>query len=85
MLLKHRLTYEDLATLQSAIDEGFCLRSKDHAMLEFVYYNASQKPYIVVLKCAAFGQELWVVTMHRSNRQQARSKTKRQYVYRDHA
>jgi hypothetical protein len=28
MLLKHRLTYEDLATLQSAIDEGFACGAK---------------------------------------------------------
>jgi hypothetical protein len=80
IILRHRLSYEDLPVVQSAIEWGYCLESPKPRHLEFVYYDQRNKPYVVIVKSARWGEELWLCTAHRSNRLQAKSKTSRQRV-----
>jgi hypothetical protein len=84
IIIRHRLTYEDLSIVQLALENGYCLESAKARHLEFVYYDQRNKPYVVIVKSARWGEELWLCTAHRSNKLQAKSKTKRQIILRDH-
>ena len=87
LLVKHRLTYEQLWVVQAAIDRGFCLVGKKPGHLEFIYVDdrSMSEAYILVIKSARYGEEVWLVTLHRTNPEQIRSKRRRQKLLRDHA
>ncbi len=79
LLRKHRLGYEHFAVIQPAIDRGICIKSEKSGHIEFLY--ADQKifgsRFLLVLKVAASGQEVWLMTFFRTNDGQIKSKLKR--------
>jgi hypothetical protein len=72
MMVKHRLTYEQLYMVQASIDEGFCFEGKNRSHLEFVYFpnRPGAEPYMLVLKSALGGAEIWFVTLYKLRRKQ---------------
>jgi hypothetical protein len=86
LLVKHRMTYEHLPIVQRAIDSGYCFESSKTNHLEFVYFdtNLRRTEYLLVLKSAKWGDEVWLVTFHRTNKDQYKSKARRQKLLRDH-
>jgi hypothetical protein len=72
--------------VQYAINEGHCFRGGEYNHLEFMYFDKSDfnKPYLLVIKSARWGQEVWLVTFYRTDLQQFRAKRRRQHLYREH-
>ena len=87
ILMRHRLRYEDLEFIQRAIDGGYILRGRDRQYLEFLYIDSSgpYRHYLLVLKIARYGQEVWVQTFHRSDETALRSRLKKAIPLRVHA
>lgn len=78
LILKHELKWDDLVAIEDLVADAFCFREKAHH-LTFMGYSSSRegRAYSLVLKAAARGTETWVVTLHRTNEQQIRSKVER--------
>jgi len=87
LMQRHRMTYEKFQLIQSAIDNGWCFKTKANH-LEFVYIHdtgaGSHKQYTLVLKSARWGQETWLVTFFRSQPQQLRTKQRKGTLIRSH-
>jgi hypothetical protein len=77
--MKHHLLYEHFSIIQPTIDKGVCIRSEKSGQLEFLY--ADQKifgsRFLLVLKAANGGREVWLVTFFRTNDAQIKSKLRR--------
>lgn len=71
---KHHLKFEHFCLLQNMINDGWCLLSRTRR-LEFLYVDNDvfQARFLLVLKAAANGREIWMATFHRTNEQQIRS------------
>ena len=61
MLVKHRLTYEQLPLVQRATDRGSVFAGKKANHLEFVLLDGEREggDYKLALKTAGGGQEVW--------------------------
>ncbi len=86
MLVKHRLTYEHLHIVQLAIDKGYCFVGTKPNHIEFLYFDNKNDndEYLLVIKSARWGEEVWFVTFHRTRKQQYRSKSRYQKLLRGH-
>lgn len=72
-----RLAYRELLVIDRLLKDSFCFREKA-SHLTFMWYDpVSEKPYTLVLKSARSGTETWLVTFHRTDEQQLRSKIRR--------
>ncbi len=87
LMQRHRMTYEKFLLIQQAIDNGWCFKAKANH-LEFVYIHndsgGGHKQYTLVLKSARWGQETWLVTFFRSQKQQLRAKQRKGSLIRGH-
>ena len=71
--------------MQKAIDNGYILAGRDARYLEFVYIDpAAYRHFLLVLKVASAGQEVWVQTFHRTDAASLKSKRKRLSLLREH-
>jgi|SRR5580698_4735522 hypothetical protein len=79
LMTRHKFTYYDLNYIQYAIDEGYILRGRKPEFLEFFFIDTRgpYRHYLLVLKVARYGQEVWVQTFHRSDEHILRAKLKR--------
>jgi hypothetical protein len=86
LLITHKLTYYDLNYIQSAINEGYIIRGRELKFLEFVFIDSRgpYRHYLLVLKTAMYGQEVWVQTFHRSDEYLLRAKLKAGRMIRQH-
>ena len=85
MLVKHRLTFEHLRIVQDAIDQGACFVGKKANHLEYVYFDNDYKKscFLLVIKSARFGQEVWFVSLYRLRDKQAKMIKQEQRLLRD--
>lgn len=83
--LKHRMTLEKFEFVQDAIDHGYCFEAMGRR-LEFVYVrnDVATEIYCAVIKSAAPGNELWLVTFHRIQLAQLEKKRRALHMVRDH-
>ncbi len=83
---RHNVGYENLRLVQAAIDHGHCLLGKADNHLEFIYFDDqnSNRPWLLVIKSARWGQEVWLVSLYRTHRQQIQSKLRRHRMLREH-
>jgi hypothetical protein len=75
---KHKLKYEDFSLIELAIERGWCICPKKN-FLELLYCEdrIPGRWFVLVLKSAKGGSECWIVTLHRLDPLQARSKLRR--------
>ena len=80
------LTWEDLFIAQDAIMHGYIFLGRRSNVFEFLYFQKKlQKEYLLVLKTARWGQEVWFVTFHRIAVQDYRAKSRKLTQIRDHS
>jgi hypothetical protein len=82
----HQIKYDDFEYIQKAIDFGYVFQGRDHRYLEFVYIETKKtyKHYLLVLKVARYGLEIWVQTFHRIDEGRLRSKIRKLRMIRLH-
>jgi len=81
---RHRLAHSDFGLIQVAISEGWCVLNRARAALEFLYED-SRKPnlaFLLALKSAEEGREVWVRTFHRMDPKAIRSRLRRGEIIR---
>ncbi len=86
LMKTHRLAYDDLRYIQNAINEGYIFRGREPKYLEFIFVDAAgpYRHFLLVLKVARMGQEIWVQTFHRSDEFALRSRIKKKRMLRPH-
>jgi hypothetical protein len=84
LIKTHKLSYDDLDHIQTAVNEGYIFRGRKSRYLEFLYVDAKGpfRHYLLVLKTARYGEEIWLQTFQRSDAQTLRSRIKNQRLLR---
>lgn len=83
---RHRLAHSDFGLIQVAISEGWCVLNRERTALEFMYEDG-RKPsvaFLLALKSAMDGREVWVRTFHRMDPKAIRSRLRRGEILRYH-
>ena len=76
---KHGLRYDEFVHVQTAIDFGYCFSGKKSQYIEFILITEGSRRsyYLLVLKSARLGQEIWFQTFHQVNEARLREKLKK--------
>lgn len=69
ILIEKKLTYEDIHIVQKAVTDGYCCKGKNKDHLDFLYLNNDGKSWILVIKSAGNGTEVWFCTLFYTTRQ----------------
>lgn len=86
MIDKHRLLHAHFEMIQVAVDRGWCRVDDRRRSLGFLLDDdvLHHTIFLLAIKTAAGGEELWLRTFHRSNAEQLRSHLRRGGILRNH-
>jgi hypothetical protein len=75
---KHKLGYETLGLIQTIVDRGWCTKTRPN-QLDFLYVDDRGLPkyYVLGVKAAQGGKEIWVTTLHPTSEPEIKRRLKR--------
>ncbi len=68
ILVEKKLTWEHLHIIQKAVNEGYCVQGKTADHLEFLYISEDSTAWILALKAAKGGTEIWFCSLFYTTR-----------------
>jgi hypothetical protein len=81
---KHRLRFEHFQLIQIAIDFGYALLERGDLVFVYLDETVFHEMFVLVLKKAERGQEIWLKTFHRAEASKLKRLLRNGNLLRDH-